>query len=155
MSIEIAYAILSLGGRCLFGGGSGFGLGGSLGGSFSLLCSLGGLGLGGSLGGGDFGFLLSYGFGLSLILLRLFLKSFLGVGLLGFTLFVPDGFEFSVFFSFPCVETALGFGLVKCALLDTALEMLHEHDAFAAKNVTDCVGGDGTNVNPIESALEI
>lgn len=146
--------------HCLFSSRS---LGSSfLGGSLFSLCSfgslsgfLGSLSLGLGLGSCDFSLLLGYCLSLSLVFLSLFLKSLLGVSLLVAYFLVLDSLELSNLLGFPSIETTLSFLFVESAFLNTALEMLHEHYAFAGKDVTHGVGGDCTHVNPIKSTLEI
>ena len=138
-------------------GGSGF-LGGSLGGGLSglsLLSGLSGLGLGSSLGCGYFGFFLGYGLGLSLILLGFFFQSFLNVGFLVIAHLVADGFQLGVLFSLPGIEALLGFLLAEGTLLNAALQVFHQHHAFARQDVTNSVGGNCSYVHPIECTLEI
>ncbi len=132
---------------CCSGGLSGLFCGGS-----GLRC---GLGFSSGLSGCSLGFLLANLLSLSLVLFLFFLKCFLRGGFFAFTLFVAYSLEFSVFFCFPGVPAALEFSLVEGAFLDTALEVLHQHHAFAAKDVAHGVGGLCANVHPIQSALEI
>ncbi len=146
--------------HCLFSSGS---LGSSLlGGSLFSLSSfgslssfLGGLSLSLGLGSCDFSLLLGYSLSLSLVFLSLFLKSLLGVSLLVAYFLVLDSLELSSLLSLPSIETTLSFLFVESAFLNTALEMLHEHNAFARKDVAHGVGGDCAHVDPIKSTLEI
>ena len=143
---------------CLFSSRS---LGSSfLGGSLFSLCSFGSLsGFLGSLslglGSCDFSLLLGYSLSLSLVFLSLFLKSLLGVSLLVAYFLVLDSLELSNLLGFPSIETTLSFLFVESAFLNTALEMLHKHYAFAGKDVAHGVGGDCTHVDPIKSTLKI
>lgn len=118
--------------------------------------SLGSLsGLLSSLSCSNLGAFLGHGLSLCLVLLGLFLQGLLGGSLLALALLVLHSLKLGSLLLLPSVETALCLCLVECALLDTTLQVLHEHDAFAAENVTDGVGGLSTNIDPIECALEI
>ncbi len=101
------------------------------------------------------GTLLSYCLSLSLVLLGLLFKSLLSGGLLAFALLVLHCLELSGLLSLPSIETTLCLSLVKGTLLDTALQMLHQHHAFTAQNVANSLGGLCADVNPIQCAIEI
>lgn len=75
--------------------------------------------------GSKFGFLLSHGFGLGLVLSLLLFLTLLGClfALVGGR--IADGVDSCLLLLLPRIETALSFSFVKSAFLDASLKMLH------------------------------
>lgn len=109
----------------------------------------------GSLGSSDFGLLLSHSFCLCCVL-----------GFFSFqTLFNSQFFLRShrslhcvdslLLFSFPGIETLLSLSFIESAFFNTTLKVFHQQHTFVRKDAAYSVGGLSTNVNPIQSALEV
>ncbi len=126
---------------------------GSLFGGSFLSGSCGGFGLGSC--GSSFGFLLGYFFSLCFVLCYFGFETSFFVKLLLGCHRCAELVDALLLLSFPGVETTLCFGFVKSAFLYATLKMLHEKHAFVGEDGANGVGGLSTNVDPIQSTLEV
>lgn len=124
------------------------------GGSFGFFCrGCGCLSFGFSCS--NFCFLLSHEFGLGLVLGYFILETLLGGKFLLVGHSALLSFDTSYLLSLPGIETTLSFSFVESALANAALEVLHEHNAFARQDGAYGVSGLSTYVDPIQSPLEV
>ena len=86
----------------------------------------------------------------------LFGFEFLGSsGLLGGSNFVGSLYSLVVLCLLPILELSLSCGLVESALANAATEVLHQHHAFAGKDVANGVSGLCAALYPIKGAFKI